>query len=87
MGHILSPHLKKKDCLYHQNQKYADSVFKMNSLLTNATDTNSISDIVALANGYKGMSVQIESDRERLSAIQRLFTANRDIDYVDESIQ
>ena len=69
------------------NQKYADSVFKMNSLLTNATDTNSISDIVALANGYKGMSVQIESDRERLSAIQRLFTANRDIDYVDESIQ
>ena len=69
------------------NQKYADSVFKMNGLLTNATDTNSISDIVALANGYKGMSVQIESDRERLSAIQRLFTANRDIDYVDESIQ
>ena len=41
------------------NQKYADSIFKMNSLLTNATDTNSISDIVALANGYKGMSVQI----------------------------
>ena len=69
------------------NQKYADSIFEMNSLLTNATDTNSISDIVALANGYKGMSVQIESDRERLSAIQRLFTANRDIDYVDESIQ
>ena len=69
------------------NQKYADSVFKMNSLLTNAMDTNSISDIVALANGYKGMSVQIESDRERLSAIQRLFTSNRDIDYVDESIQ
>ena len=69
------------------NQKYADSIFEMNSLLTNAMDTNSISDIVALANGYKGMSVQIESDRERLSAIQRLFTANRDIDYVDESIQ
>ena len=69
------------------NQKYANSIFEMNSLLTNATDTNSISDIVALANGYKGMSVQIESDRERLSAIQRLFTANRDIDYVDESIQ
>ena len=69
------------------NQKYADSIFEMNSLLTNAIDTNSISDIVALANGYKGMSVQIESDRERLSAIQRLFTANRDIDYVDESIQ
>lgn len=69
------------------NQKYADSIFNMNSLLTNAMDTNSISDIVELANGYKGMSVQIESDRERLSAIQRLFTANRDIDYVDESIQ
>lgn len=69
------------------NQKYANSIFKMNSLLTNATDTNSISDIVNLANGYKGLSVGIENDRERLSAIQRLFTANRDIDYVDESIQ
>ncbi len=69
------------------NQKYANSIFKMNSLLTNATDTNSISDIVNLANGYKGLSAKIESDRERLGAIQRLFTANRDIDYVDESIQ
>lgn len=69
------------------NQKYANSIFKMNSLLSNATDTNSISDIVNLANGYKGLSAKIESDRERLSAIQRLFTANRDIDYVDESIQ
>ena len=69
------------------NQKYANSIFKMNSLLSNATDTNSISDIVNLANGYKGLSTKIESDRERLSAIQRLFTANRDIDYVDESIQ
>ena len=69
------------------NQKYANSIFKMNSLLINATDTNSISDIVNLANGYKGLSVGIENDRERLSAIQRLFTANRDIDYVDESIQ
>ncbi len=69
------------------NQKYANSIFRMNSLLTNATDTNSISDIVNLANGYKGLSVGIENDRERLNAIQRLFTANRDIDYVDESIQ
>ena len=69
------------------NKKYANSIFKMNSLLSNANDTNSISDIVNLANGYKGLSVGIESDRERLSAIQRLFTANRDIDYVDESIQ
>lgn len=69
------------------NKKYADSIFKMNGLLTNATDSNSVNDIVALANGYKGLSVKMESDRERLSAIQRLFTANRDIDYVDESIQ
>ncbi len=35
----------------------------------------------------KGCLFGIENDRERLSAIQRLFTANRDIDYVDESIQ
>ena len=69
------------------NRKYANDIFKMNGLLTNATDSNSVSDIVALANGYKGLSTRIESDRERLSAIQRLFTANRDIDYVDESIQ
>lgn len=69
------------------NQKYANSIFNMNSLLTNATNSNSISDIVNLANGYKGLSVGIENDRERLNAIQRLFTANRDIDYVDESIQ
>lgn len=69
------------------NKKYADSVFRMNSLLSSATETNSISDIVNLANGYKGLSAKMESDRERLSAIQRLFTANRDIDYVDESIQ
>ena len=69
------------------NKKYANDIFKMNGLLTNATDSNSISDIVSLANGYKGLSTRIESDRERLSAIQRLFTANRDIDYVDESIQ
>lgn len=69
------------------NKKYANDIFNMNGLLTNATDTNSISDIVSLANGYKGLSTRIESDRERLSAIQRLFTANRDIDYVDENIQ
>ena len=69
------------------NKKYANDIFKMNGLLTNATDSNSISDIVSLANGYKGLSTRIESDRERLSAIQRLFTANRDIDYVDENIQ
>ena len=69
------------------NSKYANSIFDMNTLLTNATSTNSIADIVALANGYKGLSVAEESDRERLSAIQRLFTANRDIDYVDESIK
>ena len=69
------------------NSKYSDSIFNLNSLLTNATSSNSISDIVSLANGYKGLSVKLESDRERLSAIQRLFTANRDIDYVDESIQ
>lgn len=69
------------------NKKYAEDIFRMNGLLTNATDSNSISDIVSLANGYKGLSTRIESDRERLSAIQRLFTANRDIDYVDESIQ
>ena len=69
------------------NKKYANDIFNMNGLLTNATDSNSISDIVSLANGYKGLSTRIESDRERLSAIQRLFTANRDIDYVDENIQ
>lgn len=69
------------------NKKYAEDIFRMNGLLTNATDSNSISDIVSLANGYKGLSTRIESDRERLSAIQRLFTANRDIDYVDENIQ
>lgn len=69
------------------NRKYANDIFKMNGLLSNATDSNSISDIVNLANGYKGLSSRIESDRERLSAIQRLFTANRDIDYVDENIQ
>lgn len=69
------------------NKKYAQDIFRMNGLLSNASESNSISDIVSLANGYKGLSSRIESDRERLSAIQRLFTANRDIDYVDESIQ
>lgn len=69
------------------NQKYSNDVFNMNSLLTQAMETNSISDITRLSSQYKGLSAKIESDRERVSAIQRLFTANRDIDYVDESIQ
>ena len=69
------------------NQKYSNDVFNMNSLLTQAMESNSISDITRLSSQYKGLSAKMESDRERVNAIQRLFTANRDIDYVDESIQ
>lgn len=69
------------------NKKYANDIFNMNDLLKKAQESNSIDDIVKLSQAYKGNSAKIENDRERMNAIRRLFTANRDIDYVDEAIQ
>lgn len=68
------------------NKKYSTQIFDINAGLSQAIDTNSISDIVSLGSMYKGITAKAESDRQRIDALSRLFTANRNIDYMDEGI-
>ena len=68
------------------NKKYSTQIFDVNASLSQAIDTNSVSDIVSLGSMYKGITAKAEADRQRIEALSRLFTANRNIDYMDEGI-
>lgn len=68
------------------NKKYSTQIFDVNASLSQAIDTNSVYDIVSLGSMYKGIIAKAEADRQRIEALSRLFTANRNIDYMDEGI-
>ena len=68
------------------NKKYSTQIFDVNASLSQAIDTNSVYDIVSLGSMYKGITAKAEADRQRIEALSRLFTANRNIDYMDEGI-
>ena len=68
------------------NKKYSTQIFDVNASLSQAIDTNSVSNIVSLGSMYKGITVKAEADRQRIEALSRLFIANRNIDYMDEGI-
>ena len=68
------------------NKKYSTQIFDVNASLSQAIDTNSVDDIVSLGSMYKGITAKAEADRQRIEALSRLFTANRNIDYMDEGI-
>ena len=68
------------------NKKYSTQIFDVNASLSQAIDTNSVSDIVSLGSMYKGVIAKAEADRQRIEALSGLFIANRNIDYMDEGI-